>query len=154
MPTLVPPTNDEVVELMNMLFGLDIDCSKPSDVEVYSIAEYVNEAGEPMGFLACDHAGSCRLGAALTQIPTGYVEDSIKEADLPDNLAENLYEVFNVAVNLLQEKIGSRIALGRTAHGSSGEHYEELKQLIADRETSNYKFSIARYGECCIQVGM
>ena len=113
---------------------------------------YVNEAGEAVGFIACDLAGGCRLGAALTQIPAGRVDEAIEENVMPETLAENLSEVFNVSVNLIAPEDGSRVVLGRCAHGDTSSDYSDLHAGLESAEKKVYSFEVARYGVCCFVV--
>ena len=95
--TIQAPACSEVTELMKDLFGLNVSESSPTVHPLYSIAEYCNPDGEAVGYMACDLATSCRLGAALTQVPAGRVDEAVKDGAMPENLAENLYEVFNIS---------------------------------------------------------
>ena len=83
MSTISIPPATEVSELISGLLGLDTSECAAQDAAPFSIAEFVNEAGEPVGYIACDLAGGCRLGAALTQIPAGRVDEAITHAAGP-----------------------------------------------------------------------
>ena len=142
------PAFEEVAELMGGLFDLEIKSSSPITSDVYSIAEYTNEAGAVVGYVACDLAGGCRLGAALTQVPAGRADEAIKEGVIPDSLAENLNEVLNISVNLIVPDDGSRLVLNRTVHGANAGDFAAMKEGIDSRTQSEFCFEIARYGAC------
>lgn len=138
---------------MRGLFGLDITDKAAVDSEPYSIAEYVDEAGDVAGYLSCDLASGCRLAAALTQIPAGRVDEAIGDGAIDDNLAENLNEVFNISVALLAPADGSRVVLKRVLHGSGSEGFSEAVAALNGRDRTDYSFEVARYGDCHLQLG-
>ena len=113
MPTTSLTTKDQVVQLLSDLYGLDVSEIEPSTPRIYSIAEYLNEESKAVGYIACDLETGCRLGAALTQIPAGRVEEAVKDGAMPDSIMENLHEVLNICVNLLTATGGGRVLLGR-----------------------------------------
>ena len=148
------PKANDVTKMMHDLLGLDVTAAKPDAADIYSIAEYVDEAGAVVGYIASDLAGGCRLGAALTQVPVGRVDEAVKDGEMPESLAENLSEIFNVSVNLLAASEGSRIVLGRAAHGSSAEHFEELNTKLDSLTKTDFGFEVARYGVCRLVVAV
>ena len=113
------PSLDDVVDLMHGLFALEVKPFAKTTEAIYSIAEYANKAGEVVGYIGCDLAGGCRLGAALTQVPAGRVAEAVAEGAIPESLVENLNEVFNISVNLIVPADGSRVVFKRAVHGSS-----------------------------------
>ena len=152
--TIQAPSTDDVIKMMHDLLGLDVNESKPAATELYSIGEYVDESGAVAGYIACDLATGCRLGASLTQVPVGRVDEAVSDGAMPDSLAENLSEIFNVGVNLLTSAEGGRVVLGRTAHGSSSEHFAELSSKLEALSKSEFGFDVARYGACALTVGV
>ncbi len=151
--TIEAPSAKDVNDLMQGLFGLDVKKVDVPDAEIHSIAEYVDDDGNAVGFLAFDLAGGCRLGAALTQVPAGRVDEAIAESAIPENLAENLDEVFNISVNLITPEEGGRMVLGRSAHGASAEHHAALIEALGQREQTKYGFDVTRYGVCSLTIG-
>lgn len=149
--TIQAPACSEVTELMKDLFGLNVSESSPTVHPLYSIAEYCNPDGEAVGYMACDLATGCRLGAALTQVPAGRVDEAVKDGAMPENLAENLYEVFNISVNLIAPE-GVRLVLNRVAQINQTDTYNELKEKLEAAQSTQYGFDVARYGVCCLTI--
>jgi len=140
------PQANEVSDFLTSLYGLKIvakGASVNSAADVSAFAEYVDDEGTIRGFIGCDLAGSAKLGAALTQIPMGAVEDTLEAGTLPGNLSENLAEVFNIVVNLFPECHIHRLVLGRTVFGEAAtaafaEHSETASVV--------FELDIQRYG--------
>ncbi|MEZ6123600.1 MAG: hypothetical protein R3C49_10530 [Planctomycetaceae bacterium] len=144
----------ESVELFHSLFGLDVKAAKVAAFEPYSIARYVDEDGVTAAFLSCDLATACRLGAALTHIPSGRVSEAIAEKKIPDVLAENLSEVFNIGVSLVSPPDGRRIVLDRVVHGPESAQFESFAVEMSLRPQSAAAFEISRYGNCQLIFGV
>jgi len=64
-----------------------------------SVAVYVDDSLQIRAIIACDLAFSAHAGAALALVPVGVAQDAIADGKLPDTLAENLYEVLNIAAS-------------------------------------------------------
>ena len=150
--TIQEPTAESVIGLIEGLLGLDVSEKNVDGGDIYSIAEYVDPDGQPVGYIACDLGTACRLGASLTQIPAGRVDEALSDGALPESIAENFDEVFNICVNLIVSGDGARIVLGRTAHGTGSENFEALNSGRADMQTSAFSFDVARYGECRLEI--
>ncbi|NHA00575.1 hypothetical protein G5V59_12575 [Nocardioides sp. W3-2-3] len=50
--------------------------------------------------IACDLTFSAHAGAAIGLVPVGGAEAAIEDGKLTDTLAENLYEVLNIAASM------------------------------------------------------
>lgn len=146
-----PPKPKEVIEFIYALLGLEVsDAPAEDDGDLTSIAEYVTEGGEPVGYIACGLATACRLGAALTQIPAGHVDDAIKQGEIPENIADNLNEIFNINVNLLHSDAGERFVLGKSTHNGEA----ELAAKLDECETTVVSFNVERYGVCKLVIAI
>jgi len=64
-----------------------------------SVAVYVDDSLQIRATIACDLAFSAHAGAALALVPVGAAQDAIADGKLPDTLAENLYEVLDIAAS-------------------------------------------------------
>lgn len=148
------PQATDVVDLMKGLYGLEVKSVDVPATDLYSIAEFDDDSGTPAGFIACDLAGGCRMGAALTQVPAGRVDEAVAEGKLPDALAENLDEIFNICVNLIAPTAGSHVTLNRVAHGGESAEFADLSAAMAPRSAVEYGFEIERYGVCKIVVAL
>lgn len=148
------PPKSEVVDLMKGLFGLEVKATDAPASDNYSIAEFNDDTGAPAGYIACDLAGGCRMGAALTQVPAGRVDEAVAEGNLPDTLAENLDEIFNICVNLIAPAAGSHVTLKRVTHGSDSAGFADLSDGMGTRNAVEFGLEIARYGVCKIVVAI
>ena len=111
------PTAVEVAGLLTNLLGKDIAARKNDAVQhddntswVYAV--YEQDDGTIGAVICCDVATASFGGAALSLIPPGMAQDSIKAGRVADNLAENFHEVLNVCVSLFNGS-GPRLKLGR-----------------------------------------
>ncbi len=148
------PTAGEVAELMHGLFGTEVKSVTPPDDTVYSIAEYVNDSGNAVGFIGCDLAGGCRLGAALTMVPAGRVDEAVKDGQIPEALAENLDEIFNICVNLVAPAGSSRAVLKGVSHGRTTAGFAEAESgLNAAADSVTIGIDVQRYGACKVTIG-
>ncbi|MEL6106417.1 MAG: hypothetical protein AAFU85_10285 [Planctomycetota bacterium] len=138
----------ELAEFLTDLYGIDIS-GKDSDATTCdapgALATYVNDDGEVRGHILCDVKAAAVLGAALTQIPKGGVEDAVESGQLPDNLRENIYEVLNISVNVFPHV--KRLVLRDVEFDAANINAEEVC-----KSSSAIELSVARYGDCTIFV--
>lgn len=157
MPTTRTATfADEVGTFMHQLFGLKVSATpiEPADVDPSdldppaAVAVYVDGSDFIRGQIACDLRCVAMMGAALTQIPMGAVEDSIENEELSANLKANAYEVFNICVNLFFHQQSSRVVLREVRFGNQA--------VIADPQRScnsqDYRINISRYGDGILRM--
>ncbi|MEO1527534.1 MAG: hypothetical protein AAFX06_19065 [Planctomycetota bacterium] len=138
----------ELAEFLTDLYGLDITgkestataCAAPG-----ALATYVTDEGEVRGHILCDVRAAAVLGAALTQIPKGGVDDAISSGQLPDNLRENIYEVLNISVNVFPHV--KRLVLRDVEFDSANITPEDHC-----KDATAIDLSVARYGDCTIFV--
>lgn len=147
-----PPAVSDVVRLVRGLFALGVSEKEVAERPCCSIAEYVNDAGEVAGHIACDLETGCRLAAALTQIPAGRVDEAIGEGSLSENLRENLDEIFNICVNLLTSGDGGRLVLNRVVHGTEHPDIADVQSALSPQQKIRCGFTLDRYGDCCLCV--
>ena len=142
----LPPAG-EISEFLTSLYGLKSAVTESAATAVGGIsafAEYTDAQGTVRGCIACDLSAAARLGAALTHIPMGAVEDTLEAGTLPSNLSENLAEVFNIVVNLFPECHSQRLVLGRTLFGDAA------ATAFAEHGSapfSGFELDIQRYGK-------
>ncbi len=77
------------------------------------VATYVDNEGHPRFGIVCDLALANSLGAALTLIPVGGAEDATAAGTVPENIADNLHEVFNICAAIFADTGNERIVLDR-----------------------------------------
>lgn len=142
----------EIGKFLTDLVGVEIKCAtapNPDSGAMQVCAEYVNDDGEVGGGIFMDVAAAARLGAAFTRIPMGGADDAIKAGELPANLAENLYEVLNIAVNLLPESRNQRLVLSRVVYKS-----DALEAFAAQSGDvcGTFQLDVLRYGKGALVV--
>jgi len=132
------------------LFGLKVTATVDDSVvisDVGGVATYTNDTGEVRGRILADLRGAAILGAALTQIPMGRVDDACKTGQLPDNLQENLSEVLNISVNLLPGHFSQRLVLKAVDFQPADDEIEAAKTAAI-----GLKLDVQRYGQCLLLV--
>ncbi len=103
--TISFPESKAVNELFAMLLGKRCKVAKDKPMgrrpgEAAAIGVYVDDAGELVAAVVCDIALAGAAGTALSMLPPKLAKDCIRTKRLPDNVAENLYEVLNVGASL------------------------------------------------------
>jgi len=99
------PTTKEVRDLFSGLLGREVSLVPvaplgPSTTSPRSVAVYVDDQYGVRAIMACDLDFSARAGAALALMPSPTAEAAIEANALDQTMAENLYEVLNVAASL------------------------------------------------------
>ena len=144
---LAMPTEEEIGEFFTNLLGLQVESTKAAAFDAsrtQAAACYVDEGAILKAIIACDIECAAKLGASLTQVPMGGVEDAIDAGTLPENLAANLAEVFNISTNVFREAQSHRLVVDRTEMGDGAT--KVLRELNAGGSTTAYEIDIARYG--------
>ncbi|MBI4878653.1 MAG: hypothetical protein HY812_03205 [Planctomycetes bacterium] len=88
--------------LLGSLFGKAVKVSKAAKIAANvrskgTLATFVAEDGKAAAVIHFDLAASCSAGAALALIPASVAADGERHGSIPDNLLENLSEVYNIA---------------------------------------------------------
>jgi len=71
----------------------------PGPATPASVAMYVDDSLRIRALIACDLAFSAQAAAAIALVPPAAAEEAIADGKLTDSLAENLYEVLNIAAS-------------------------------------------------------
>lgn len=151
MSVIQVPEVEDTAEFMQGLLGLESSPASDCPGGLHSVAEYRNENNEVLAYISCDLTSACRLGAALTQVPAGRVDEALAAGELPESLIENLDEIFNICVNLITKPDEGRVVF----HGST--HGEIPAETVAAIESADEKvscFDIQRYGGCRLAVSI
>ena len=137
---------EEIGKFFTSIFGLDVKLTdSTSDAPASgAYATYVDGDGNEKGHIFCDLAGASILGAALTQIPMGAVEDAVETGEITDSLRENFDEVMNIAVNVFAGKVSGRLSLGSI----------ETEGTPDLSKGSTFQLSVQRYGDGQINIWM
>lgn len=72
----------------------------PAPDTAASVAVYVDDQLRISALILCDLAFSARAGAAIGLIPAGGAQAAIDDGKITDVIAENLYEVLNIAASM------------------------------------------------------
>lgn len=72
----------------------------PAPDTAASIAVYVDDQLRISALIVCDLAFSAHAGAAIGLIPPGGAQAAIDDGKITDTIAENLYEVLNIAASM------------------------------------------------------
>lgn len=75
------------------------------------LGTYVHDDGQVCAACWMDLAAAASVGACLTLIPSGVVDESIRSGSLVDNLAENAREILNVCARLFTREGSPRVSL-------------------------------------------
>lgn len=99
------PQPKQVRDLLTELLGREVTLSPgapyaPGPDTPASIAVYVDDQLQIRALIACDLTFSAHAGAAIGLVPVGGSEAAIEDGKLTDTLAENLYEVLNIAASM------------------------------------------------------
>ncbi|MDH2414635.1 hypothetical protein [Nocardioides sp. CER19] len=104
MPSHLPEPK-ELKDLFEGVLGRDITLAPaapfaPGPQVPASVAMYVDDSLRVTALIACDLRFSAYAGAALGLVPPGGAEAAVEAGGLTETLAENLYEVLNIAASL------------------------------------------------------
>ena len=136
---------DNISSFMTDLYGLEVKASENAELKLSTIgavATYTDDSDNVHGHIVLDLPAAAILGAALTQIPMGGVEDAISSGKLPDNIRENISEVLNIAVNLFPSHTTLRLVLqGVVFDAEAVEAAKDLPQVLS------VDVSVQRYGD-------
>jgi hypothetical protein len=105
VPTTHLPVTKEIKDLLTGLLGREVTLAPtsplaPSTTSPRSVAVYVDDHLGCRAVIACDLAFSAHAAAALALLPVPVAEEAVAANALDEALAENLYEVLNVAAAL------------------------------------------------------
>lgn len=83
----------------------------PSPRTVLAVAEYKTDADAVGGLVLCDLPLAASLGAALILMPANVANDAVKVNKLPENLADNAREIFNVGARWFNAPLRPHVRL-------------------------------------------
>lgn len=124
------PTPDAVAEMFNLLVGRPVTPKKGKPQFIrpgakLTVAAFKGvDSEDVVGAAVFDMALSVYGSAALSMIPVTAVSGAVSSGALPDNIAENLGEVYNVACQLL--------ATGEGEFSRLADHYTVASKVPAD----------------------
>jgi hypothetical protein len=110
------PSTKEIRDLFTGLLGREVTLTPvgplaPSSASPRTVAVYVDDHFGVRAIIACDLDFSARAGAAIALVPGPTADAAIEANGLDDTLAENLYEVLNVAASLFNAAGAAHVRL-------------------------------------------
>lgn len=101
------PHPKQVRDLFLGVTGKDVEVGPVNPVvpgrDPATIAVYVNDRMATGAVIACDLPLAAYAGAALGLVPLPRAEEAIESGLLPDDLAENFYEVVNILASVFND---------------------------------------------------
>lgn len=99
------PVEAGIKDLLSMVVGQEVSVQYAAApalavANTGAIARYVDDEGVLRALAACDLLVANALGAALALLPRTRVLEAVEAGEVPEDIAENLHEVFNVGANL------------------------------------------------------
>lgn len=99
------PQPKQVRDLLTELLGREVTLSPgapyaPGPDTPASVAVYVDDQLGIRALIACDLTLSAHAGAAIGLVPPGGAQAAVEDGKLTDTLAENFYEVLNIAASM------------------------------------------------------
>lgn len=99
------PQPKQLKDLLAELLDREITLSPatpfaPAPDTAASVAVYVDDQLRISALILCDLAFSAHAGAAIGLIPVGGAQAAIDDGKITDAIAENLYEVLNIAASM------------------------------------------------------
>lgn len=147
MAGFLVPNVDDVIEMLSMLFGGDVDAVKITNqpaVNSFS-GSFVDDSGALVSLCVASLSFVGYSGAALSMMPAAAAKDMIDENDLSKTLLENFYEVMNVCSRLFMSDSSPHLKLN--AVHSQADTPAKLGELAAPRLQAAYEIAIPRYGK-------
>ena len=137
------PTNDDVKEMLSMIFGEGLTVTAhDGDAEASYVAIYVDEDNNPGAAILCDAGFAASAGAALSMLPPGAAEDAAKAKELTDTMRENLYEVMNICTRLLIGESTPHLRLTELSDRAA----TNADTSIKDASKVSHEVNIPQYG--------
>ena len=143
------PSEVELKSYLMMLFdgagigpGQAIDANTPGAV----IGCFINDQDEPVAVCAADISFAAFSGCAMTMLPPGAAEDSVKDGKLEPMMMDNFNEVMNIFSRLFMNDRTPHLRLDKCYLASEvPEAFAAIANGTEDR--SNMEIDIPRYGK-------
>ncbi|MFI5493172.1 hypothetical protein [Actinoplanes sp. NPDC051859] len=151
--TSVLPAPLAVRNLFEDLLGRDVNV-QPGDpmtaenLPTGAIAIYTDKTTQQLYAVAgMTLSLAANAGAALGLLPVGAAEDSIEEKTLFPNIAENLFELFNVFTSLLNREGSPGVKLYQVIYPGMDLPNDARAQLLALGKRLDLSIEVSRYGK-------
>lgn len=153
------PTPKQVRDLLTELLDRPIELSPaapfaPGPKTPASVAVYVDDALRITALIACDLPFSAYAGAAIGLVPAGGAEASVEEGALTETLAENLYEVLNIAASMFNEPGAEHLRLHELHPAGAALPPMVRAQSLTLGRREDLSVEIGGYGKGAVSVVM
>lgn len=145
------PSTMSIRELLDGLLGREVTLEPgaplaPSAKTPTSIATYVDDSLQLRSLIVVDLPFGAYAGAALGLIPVGGASDAIESGSLPETMAENLYEVLNIAASLFNVAGAAHLRLYQVHHAGTPLPADILARALTLGRREDLKVEVAGYG--------
>ena len=138
MGRLIPITPESVAKHVQGLLGANVTVKKLPVQELKGplvFGSIQDESGVLVCTIVADIAAAGNMGAALSRVPAGAVQDLVRKGALLDeDLLGNYHEVVNVLTVLTTAALGKRTLLSALSQ-SKTEPPADVQSLIKDAKT-------------------
>ena len=151
------PTTKEIRDLFEGLLGRDVTLVPtsplaPSAGSPRTVAIYVDDHFGLRAVIGCDLEFSARAGAALALVPAPTANAVIETKGLDDALAENLYEVLNVAASMFNAPGAVHVRLLELHPAGRAIPPQVESRLLTLGRREDLEVTIAGYGQGRLSV--
>ncbi|MFK7956023.1 MAG: hypothetical protein AB8B96_08010 [Lysobacterales bacterium] len=149
MPNYIKPTGEQINDMLAMFVPGSVQTteSDAGAADLSHAAVYCDPEGNVVGTCACDFQLAAGLGASLSMVPPGAVEDMMSSGTLSDIVNDNLYEVMNMFSSLFMSDHSPHLKLTDVVA------YGDLPSEAGDGrfESSWFELVAGNYGKGKIQ---
>ncbi len=139
------PEENGLKEMLDMIIGDDaaLTPADPCAAEDLSFfARYVDPDGALVAACVADFPSAVALGASLSMIGAGGIDDMLADKKLSETANDNFYEVMNMFSSLFMDDATSHLKL--TTVDDASEALGEIS--LPDCERRDYSVEAGRYG--------
>lgn len=157
--TSVIPGSHLVRNLYEDLLGRDCNVSPgppmtAEDLPGGAIAIYTDSQQQIYAVMGMQLELAANVGAALGLLPPGAAEDSIDDKRLAPNLAENVFELFNVLTSLLNREGGPHVKLYEVVYPGMDLPQDARAHFLALGRRLDLMIEVSRYGKGKFSLSM
>jgi flagellar motor switch/type III secretory pathway protein FliN len=150
------PVEAGIKDLLSMVVGQEVAVQYASApaldaASTGAIARYVDDEGVLRALAACDLLIANALGAALALLPRARVTAAVEAGEVPEDIAENLHEVFNVGANLFNAPDRPHLRLERVLVGSDVDP-DLVQALVVAAERVDLDLDVPGFGSGAFAV--
>jgi hypothetical protein len=142
------PKPVDVVTMLEMLFGRRPNVKEGGKQDLSAgayLGVYRDNEEKVHGICIFDRALAVSLGAALSMVPPGTVEEAKKSPELPEIFMENLHEVFNICVRFFTRYSDVSMRLREVVQTGAGIP-EEVAACVAQSKRCDFSVTLPAYG--------